>query len=241
MEPIHCEAIVLKSVDYRENDRLVTLFTLEHGRIAGVARGAKRSRRRFGGALELFTLLHIHLKLRHGLSDLIDADIVTIHSGIRSDIFKVAHAGYACELAAYLTPEGVPFPRLFRLLKSYLSYLELHQHSGSDRRFFEINLLNILGYRPSLELCSRCGIVLTGGRLSPLLEVCCPACSPAGRMLSAVTLERLSRSLATGKFGAVVFPDDCLAEAGALLDGVIASHLSGTLRSLSFLEEIALP
>lgn len=238
MEPIHCDAIVLKSVDYRENDRMVTLFTLEYGRIAGVARAAKRSRRRFGGALELFTQLHIHLKLRHGLSDLLDADVATIHSGIRSDLFKVAHAGYACELVTALTPEGVPYPRLFRLLKSYLGYLDAYPSSRSDRRFFEINLLNILGYRPSLERCSRCGIDLTAGRVSPSLEICCPACAPVGRPLSSSTLEILSRSLATGKFGTVKFPDDCQAEAGALLDGVIASHLSGVLRSLSFLGEI---
>lgn len=238
METILCQAIILKSVDYRENDRLVSLFTLEHGRISGVARGAKRSRRRFGGALELFAQLRIHLKLRHGLSDLVDADVETIRPGIRSDIFKVAHAGYACELAAAMTPEAAPYPRLFRLLASYLSYLDLNPHSDSDRRFFEINLLNILGYRPSLGVCSRCGAPLAEGRVSQSLEVCCPGCAPAGRRLSSATLELLNRSLATGKFGAVPFSEGCLVEAAALLDPAIASHLAGPLRSLQFLKDI---
>lgn len=240
METVHCEAVVLKVADYRENDRLVTLFTHEHGRISGVARGAKRSQRRFGAALELFTLIDIRLKLRHGLCDLLDADVATIHPGIRSDLFRIAHSGYACELAAALTPEGVPYPRLFRLLKSYLGHMDRNPSSGSDRRFFEINLLNILGYRPSLDRCSRCGCALEDARLSLQHEVCCPLCAPAGRMLSPATLVLLSRSLATGKFGSIGFPDGNSQEAGMLLDAVISSHLSGPLRSRLFLEEIGL-
>ncbi len=245
METVRCEAIVLKLADYRESDRLVTLFTLEHGRLSGIARGARRSVRRFGGALELFARLQLQMKLKHGLSDLLEADIVTIHHGIRGDLQRIAHACYACELLGALAPEGEANLRLFRLLSAYLAHLDSNPATQGDRRFFEINLLNILGYRPSLDLCSRCGsdlgsksakaCQLTGG------EVVCRVCAPVGRLLSAETLEILSRSLRTGRIGAIRFPSDALAEAGMLLDAAIASHVASPLHSLAFLNELEPP
>ncbi len=242
METVRCEAIVLKLADYRESDRLVTLFTLEHGRLSGIARGARRSVRRFGGALELFARLQLQMKVRHALSDLLEADIVTIHHGIRGDLYRIAHAGYACELLIALAPEGQANPRLFRLISAYLAHLDANPATPDDRRFFEINLLNILGYRPSLDACSRCGSALgdksagachiAGG------EVVCRACAPVGQLLSFETLGLLSRCLRTGRVGAVEFPPLALSEAGRFLDAAIASHVTVTLRSLAFLQEL---
>lgn len=211
VEIVTCSALVLNLADYRESDRLVTLFTLEHGRIAGIARGARRSVKRFGGALELFTHLSVHLKLKHALSELLDVDIVTIHSGIRGDLGRIAHAAYASELVATLAPEGMVNHRLFRLFSAYLAHLDVNPANGSDRRFFEINLLNILGYRPALDSC-------TG--------------------ISAEALEFLSQALKTGRFDILRSSPQSIAEAGLLLDNAIASHCDAPLRSLAFLREI---
>lgn len=242
MEIVNCRAIVLKLQDYRENDRLVTLFTLEHGRLIGVARGAKRSIKRFGGALELFALLDVQMKHRHSLSELVEADIQTIHSGIRGDLARIAQGAYACELIAALAPEGMANARLFRLMASYLDHLDRSAASNSDRRFFEINLLNILGYRPSLDLCSRCGAQLGGGAGKPATlsysEILCCDCSPVSREFSRETLGFLSACLNTGRFGSVSSSPATLAEAGLLLDGIIESHLAAPLRSTPFLLEM---
>ena len=242
MEPSRCETVIIGASDYRENDRLLNLFSLEHGRISGVARGAKRSVRRFGGALELFARLFLQIKVRPGLSQVIEAEIVTIHPGIRSELARIAHAGYATELLAHFSPEGVPNQRLFRLITSYLGHLDSNPASPSDRRFYEINLLNILGYRPSLDCCSRCGRGLLDGRGDARAaaggEVLCSVCGPYGRPLDPVTLDLLGRSLKSGRFGEIRFPPALLAEAGDLLDNAIASHLAAPLRSLPFLKEL---
>ena len=242
MEIISSRAIVLKLLDYRESDRLVTLFTLEHGRLSGIARGSRRSVKRFGGALELFAVLNVQIKLRNALSELTEADIVTIHSGIRGDLDRIAHAAYATELIASLTPEAMPNPRLFRLISAYLDHLDRNPATSSDRRFFEINLLNILGYRPSLDSCSRCGTVLRGGDGIPGrmvgTDLLCRLCGATGRAISPETLDLLAGSLATGCFGILQFLPAPLAEAGALLDSIIESHLDAPLRSLVFLREM---
>ena len=241
MESCRCEAILLSVADYGEADRLVTLFTLEHGKLRGVAKGAKRSHRRFGGILEPFARLTVQIAVKSGLSRLMGADAATIFPRIREDLLKIGYAGYACEAADLFLPEGLPSPRLFRLLAAYLEHLEEAPPSPSDRRFFEVNLLNILGYRPALGECASCGTDLAAlpnlhaGGAGGLL---CNRCGRGSRTVSAETVNRLEASLNTGRFGAVNFSPAELAEAGSILDPAIASHVSRPFKALAFLREM---
>ncbi len=237
-----CEAIVIGSMDYRESDKIVTLFTLEHGKLKGIARGAKKSVRRFGGALEPFARLRLEIGLREGLVQVHAADIVTVFPQIRMDLNRIAHAGYACDLTDALLPEGMSNTRLFRLLTAYLEHLETFSADPSDRRFFEINLLNILGYRPALEQCAACAKELAGdawlstaGAASGLF---CGECGRGGRPVAATTANLLGRAMQTGRFGTIRFSPGELVEAGILLDSAIAEHVQRPLKALLFLREI---
>ena len=209
MRKAEAEAIVLRLTDYGEADRIVSLFTLERGKLQGVARGAKRSRKRFAGALEPFAHLKLQLHLGAGLATLSSADIVGIFPGIRRELSKIGCAAYACELVERLTPEEEANPRLFRLLYCYLERLDLAPPSPSDRRFFAVNLLKILGYQPELQV----------------------------RGVSRETARLLARAMQTGRFGSIIFPDALLREADLLLDPAINLHLDRELRSLAFLKE----
>jgi len=152
MKSEQCQAIVLSTLDYGESDRIVSLFSLELGRIKAFAKGARASRKRFGGMLEPANRLELTLQLRHdGLSRLERVEATHCHPGLRSSLDALALALYGCELVEALTPEGHPLPRLYRLLTTLLEHLDQGTPSEADRRFFEINLLNILGYRPPLE------------------------------------------------------------------------------------------
>jgi DNA repair protein RecO (recombination protein O) len=241
MEICQCEAIVLAVSDYREADRLVTLFTLEHGKVRGIARGAKRSVRRFGGALEPFARLSVQMALTGSLSRLDSVDLITLHHRIREDLLKIGYAGYACEATDLLLPEGLPNPRQYRLLSAWLERLDSSPAEPSDRRFFEINLLNILGYRPHLEGCARCGAdpgtEPSGGYAGAAGEILCGRCGRGGRPVSVATLQLLARCLQTGRFGAVPFPPKELEEAGRILEASVAAHVSRPLKSLAFLRE----
>ncbi len=242
METVHCEAILLSSMEYRESDVIATFFTLEHGKIRGLARGAKSSRKRFGGALESFARLRIQVRLKEGLCTVTDADVVTIFPGIRGDLTRIAHAAYACELAERFLPEGHELPRLFRLMEAYLQRLDGAPSTPSDRRFFEANLLNIVGYRLPLEACHACGAELAGtdgAYVTAAGGLRCRTCGRGDRPVSAETLRLLRRCLETGRFGAVVFPDDALVDAGEIVARAIAAHLERPLKSLSFLREVA--
>ena len=242
MQTNECEAIVLAAMDYGESDRIVTLFTREHGKVRAIARHGKKSVKRFSGALEIFARLRLHLFLKEGLSSLRTTDIVTIFPHIRQDLLKIGYAGYACEVVDRFLPEAMYSPRLFRLLLSYLEQLDTFPSSADDRRFFELNLLNILGYRLSLEQCCRCGTeigTLSGSvQYSAAGEIFCGDCGSGGYLLSSATRTLLQKALMTGRFGMVRFPEASLLETGAVLDASIASHLTRPLHSLQFLQQV---
>jgi len=240
MQTEKLQAFVLSSLDYGESDRIVSLFSLEHGRIKGFARGARKSRKRFGPALEPFARIDVQIRLKEGLSSLQQADIISIYPSIRAGLERIAHALYACELVDAITPEGHPIPRLYRLLAVYLDQLETATASRSDRRFFELNLLNILGYRPSLEACTRCDSPFgdTGAQLLNDGELACRFCGAGGRPVTAATLTMLQACLRSGTFGQIVFPPPALNQAAALLDEAVAAHAGRRLKSLEFLNKV---
>jgi len=237
-----CEAVVLAALDYGETDRIVTLFTREHGKVRAIARHGKKSAKRFSGALEVFARLRPHLVLKEGLSSLRSTDIITVFPHIRNDLLKISYAGYACEVVDRLLPEAMCNPRLFRLLVTYLEQLESSPSCADDRRFFEVNLLNILGYRLSLEQCCRCGVkigdVSGAVQYSSAGELLCSDCGSGGCQLSSASRSLLQNALATGRFGVVRFPAASLREAGDVLDAAIASHLTRPLHSLQFLQHV---
>jgi len=241
MESCRCEAILLGVTDFGESDRLVTLLTLEHGKLRGIAKGAKRSIRRFGATLEPFARVSVEVVVKSGLSRILAADATSIFPRIREDLLKIAYAGYACESADLLLPEGLANTRLFRLLAAYLEHLDRSPPAPSDRRFFEVNLLNILGYRPSLRQCASCGCAFfeaTKRYADGMGNLLCGRCGSGSRTVSAGTVNLLELSLRTGRFGAVNFTQVELKEAGIILDPAIASHVSRPLKSPAFLEEM---
>lgn len=233
------QAFVLSNSDYGESDRIVSLFTLEHGRLKGFARGARNSRKRFGPALEPFARIDLQLNLKDGLSSLRSADVITLYSGIRGNLGAIAHGLYACELVECLTPEGQPLPRLYRLLASYLERLDSGTVDDADRRMFEINVLNILGYRPSLEGCSRCGSEFDGrgALMQQGGELVCRFCAATGRQIPSAALQSLNACLATSRFGQVSFDDEALPVVGILLDDSVTTHSARKLKSLEFLRQ----
>jgi DNA repair protein RecO (recombination protein O) len=241
MRSVSDEAIMIGLMDYREADRIVTLYTREHGKIKGIARGARKSVKRFAGALELFARLTVRFIPNSGLATIQEVDIISIFPRIRLSLAGIAYAGYGCELVDGLTPEYFPNPRIFRLFESYLSHIDQSESAPdpSDRRFFEVNLLSIAGYSPPIDDCLSCGAPLAerGGVWNGTHAegILCPLCAVSGICLGGDAIRILRSCLKTGRFGVIRFGDRSLAEAGEFLDAAIASCLPRTLNSLAFL------
>ena len=178
-------AVVLRTVDYGERDRVVTLLSRERGKLSAFARGARSSRRRFGGALEPFTLLAVEVAERGGdLWVLEDASVDRGFGNLRGDLTRIACGSYAVELARELVRDAEPHEDLFDGLVAYLASLDEAPARPWDLRRFELDALRAAGLQPALVDCARCGRPAGDGpaRFDPLQGgVLCPACdSTAG-------------------------------------------------------------
>jgi DNA repair protein RecO (recombination protein O) len=112
-------AIIMRIREFGESDLMVTFFTPERGRLKGVAKGARRSKRRFSNCLDLFCLtsLEYELKRKGDLYFLHSCKLIDGFQGVRSDFSALALACYMIELTETLFPLGVVDPNMFELLK----------------------------------------------------------------------------------------------------------------------------
>jgi DNA repair protein RecO (recombination protein O) len=182
-EALKLSGVVLRTVDYGESDRVVTLLTAERGKLAAFARGARASRRRFGGALEPFGLVRAEARERRG-ADLVWLESVSVeraHGGIRGELGRIACAGYACELSRELVRDHEPHPELLALLVAYLGRLDAGPARQAALRAFELGALEAAGLMPRLDACARCGGALdaAGAALVAREAAATPSESPA--------------------------------------------------------------
>jgi DNA repair protein RecO (recombination protein O) len=155
--------LVLRTFDQGESDRVVHLYTESQGRVGAIAKGARRSKRRFPGTLEILSLIDVRLvdPPRAQLMRLEGAKLVGAFEGITENLGRYAIACQFLELLDRLTPEREAHPELFHFA---VGVLEVLRESEPDRLLAVLVLaktLGRLGYRPQLVRCAVCGTELT--------------------------------------------------------------------------------
>lgn len=156
--------VVLKTTPLRESDLLVTLYTETHGRIAAVARGARRSKIRFAGALSLLVLGRYQLgrRPRGELWGLDGAEVVREWTQLSTDVIAVAHASYVAELVGGLLPPESPEPEVLDVIVAAWDSLADAGPSPGALRAAELALLELAGHRPALDRCAACSTTELG-------------------------------------------------------------------------------
>jgi DNA repair protein RecO (recombination protein O) len=165
MALVESEAIVLRTYPLREADLLVTLFTRTQGKVRGVARSAKKSKRRFGGALEPMTYVRAFYDVRER-QELVRLDACEVLESPLTTEVSYARAvalGHLAELLDELLPDHETNDAIFRLTLSVL-----HVLAGDDIwmpvTYFELWLTRLVGFLPELSECILCGRSLNGSR-----------------------------------------------------------------------------
>lgn len=159
------EAIVLRTYPLREADLLVTLFTRVEGKVKGVARSAKKSRRRFGGALEPLTYVRVYYedRERQELARLDSCDVLESPLATEVSYPRAVALGHIAELLDELLPDREANDAIFRLSLSVLGALR-----GSEIwlpvTYFELWMTRLVGFLPELSECIVCGRSLNGSR-----------------------------------------------------------------------------
>src|SRR5512136_64845 len=191
------EAIVLRHSDWGEADRLLWLFTREIGKVKAVAKGVRKPRSRKAGHLEPFT--RVELQLAHGRDLLIvtQAEAKDTYQTLREDLVRVGYASYTIELLDRFTYEEGENIGLYRLLSETLSRINKEPDPAFAVRYYEVRLLDLVGFRPQLVRCVSCGAVIQAEDQFFSFEkggVICPRCGvnePGARLVSMPALKIL--------------------------------------------------
>jgi len=237
------DALVLCTLDYGDADRLVTLFTEGHGKLTAFAGGARKSKRRFAGALEPFTLIRARLVERHGETLRLDgAEIQRVFYTARGELPLIARALYCLELCRELVRDGEPHPALFALLRQYLESLDTRAAGPSSLLAFELDALAHAGLMPRFDQCSLCGGP-TGEapRFDPEHggAICFHCCERARYAVPvAANLVRSMSALQSGD--RTPLPAPLRQRARELLNLFISHHLGRRLKSVDFMTQVGL-
>ncbi len=198
------EAIVLRSYPLREADLLVTFFTRQEGKVRGVARSAKRSKRRFGGALEPLTYVRLYWDDREGkeLARIDSCDVLDSPLSSAIDYPRAVGLGHVAEVIDELMPDREQNDALFRLAVATLGAL----HAGAvwmPVTYFDLWIARLTGLLPDLSACIVCGEVVDGAKafFHPLADGLMCA---ADKRLASVEMSAESRRLAAEMFRAPI-------------------------------------
>ncbi|MGX4600823.1 DNA repair protein RecO [Faecalimicrobium sp. JNUCC 81] len=155
---LNTQGIVLKAVRYEENDVILTLFTRKLGKVAALAKGAKRNKSSFLSSSQLFSYSNYTLKKQGNMYRVSQSDIIKSFYDISYDIDAFSYATYITKLVEGSTLENQTNNRLFILLAQTL---HLYTQNDVDKQFitraFEIKFLDYIGFKPVVNRCCSCG------------------------------------------------------------------------------------
>lgn len=236
--------------DYGESDRVVHLLTRE-GRLSAFAPGARRSKRRFSGALEPFATIRAGLRAsrKHGMPLLTSSEVVRARLGIRESLERIALASVIAELGSKVAPEGDASGGLYLAVEAALDRVAEGAHPGTLSSAFELRVISELGYAPLLDGCVVCGGPAEGPSILDLGRggLLCGAHRGGGIEIGPKTLEWMRRILAEreGLHEDAGLDAEWAATAALKLGRVLREFLEGMLgrplRSAGVLDELEGP
>lgn len=240
-------AIILKRRDFGEADRLLTLLTPEHGKLEVVAKGARKPTSHKTGHVELFTRADMLIHRGRELGILVQAEMRAPYLELREDLQRGAYASYTAELLDRFTAlDDEDYGALFQLLDDTFSRLCTDSDPRLAVRYYEMRLLDLVGFRPELNECvvSREAVqpqdqffsYAMGGVVSPRWGHEGTAVVPV-RMVTLKLLRHMQRS-AYNQVKTLAISPALHEEAERVLLGYITFLLERRLQSVDFIRRI---
>jgi DNA repair protein RecO (recombination protein O) len=235
----------LRRQNLGEADRLLVAFSPHHGKIRIIAKGVRRPRSRKAGHLEPFTRVQLILARGRELDIITQAEAIASYEGLRNDLVRVGEAAYVIELLDRFTLDRDENHALYRLLVKTLERLDGGVSADIVLRYYELRLLDLMGYRPELFQCLSCHSEVrpedqyfspeSGG-------VLCPVCGE-GAKARPISLRALKvlRHYQRSTYGMVVATEvgaQTRAEVEALMEAYLSHILERKLNSPAFIRRV---
>jgi DNA repair protein RecO (recombination protein O) len=243
---LRVDAIVLRHSDYGEADRLLTLYTREQGKLRAIAKGVRKLQSRKAGHLEPFTRVVLMLARGHDLWIVTQAETVNAFQPLRESLNLMSEASYVVELLERFIYEEGQNVQVFDLLAATLLRLQTESSPFVPIRWYEIRLLDLLGFRPMLFECASCGkkILPEDQYFSAELGgVLCPVCGssqPGARRVSMEALKYLRHfQRSTYERAAAADPSTAVRlEMESLMNYYLTHLLERQLKTPEFMKQI---
>jgi DNA repair protein RecO (recombination protein O) len=241
------EAVILRHSDLGEADRLLTAYSAEHGKLRLIAKGVRRPNSRKAGHVEPLTRSRLLVARGRELDVITQAEAIELYPSLREDLLRLGHAVYVAELMdRFSMDEGEGHRSLFRLLTNTLERLAEGADPATTVRFFELRLVDELGFRPELFRCVTCRSDIQpedqffssrdGGAV-------CPRCGEGRAGIKPISLNALKvlRHLQRSTFAASAAPrirPEVHAEIEAVMEDYLTHLLERRLNSPAFLRRV---
>lgn len=247
MQSYRADALVLRTRELNEGNRLVILFSRSHGKIKAMAYGAAKPSSRKRGAVQPFCYSDFLLSKGREWDTVSQCETREMFIRIRDDLDLLGYASHFSELVDVFSPSGVPNGPLFLLLLTGLGLLG-EVDSELLARSFELKAFACLGYRPELDTCASCGDSLAGGRAvfaAGAGGMVCGACAKEHKTVflspqSLAVMRSLTR-LPPDRLGLLKVGDPCRLEIKTALRHFWEYHLEHRARSLGFMDDLRRP
>ncbi len=232
----HTAAVVLRSIAYGEADRILTLLTESRGKVALIARGARKSAKRFAGALEPYAIIEGEIALGRGdVGRLAQARVLRAFPAVLAALERMSIAAAGLELVREAVPEREPDARLLPTVERFFEVVSEAPPRDEVRVAFALRVLALAGLSPNLASCGRCGRAAPEGKAAlfdpGLGAIVCRACGGAPLKLSGALRARFDRAASRrwDEEASAQWPDDELRSGREALDALLARHLSHRL------------
>lgn len=255
MSDFKADAILLKKVEYGDHDLIISFLTDTHGKVSVMAKNAKKSVRRFSGALDLFSVYHIGCALpkkkKDALIILSSADLEKGHVGIRQDVLKTTYASYWVEIIHFWLEENRSQEEVYKLLAFALEALNRGETDMEvTNLFFQIRFMEISGFSPQIKDCNNCGLELDRIQENTIWfdfrdgRILCASCrrkrSRHGMVISKGTLKQLDwiNQTESDRLDRIRFSKPAIVQGEKLLERFIPFHIGKKFKSLTILDQL---
>ncbi|PWW43117.1 MULTISPECIES: DNA repair protein RecO [Paenibacillus] len=240
------EGIVIRSMDYGEGNKIITLCTESGGKVGVLVRGAKKPKSRHAALVQPFTYGQYVYFRNTGLGTLNAGEIIESYHELREDLIKASYASYACELLDRVLQDEETGTFWFKQLKACLQALKEEKDPVVITSLYEMKILQAAGYGPQLDDCISCGHERPDEQLfvSPRLGgVLCRACKhfdPPAMSASpkALKLLRLFAQLDLQRLGNISVSEGTRDEIKKIMRAFMDHQLGLNLKSRSFLDQM---
>lgn len=182
--------LVVRSTDYKEADKILTVITDQAGKITVKAPGALRKGSKVMASSRLFAYSHMSLYVKNGRFTLMEADIEDMFDGLSGDLENMSAASYIAEVLASDEDENLPDEEILLLARGSLHALSKGTYpSRHIKAVFELRYMSLLGYAPDMDTCAICGDEVTAGYFIPGEGIMhCGRCAKGGIRLDSATM-----------------------------------------------------